>query len=73
MTDHERRELTVKLVELGFWGTVEPGEPAGDSREAKTLHDRVGAKLAEDTFVVSTSASSHSSSRRVLILHVERI
>jgi hypothetical protein len=33
----------------------------------------VGAKLAGDEFVVSTSASSHSSARRVLILHGERI
>jgi len=37
MTDHELREMTVKLVELGFWGTVEPGDPAGDYRDAKTL------------------------------------
>ena len=73
MTDHDRWEITVKLVELGFWGTVEPGDPAGDYRDAKTLHDRVAAKLAGDAFVVSTSASSHSLARRVLILHGERI
>jgi len=73
MDDHELREMTVKLVELGFWGTVEPGDPAGDSREAKTLHDRVGAKPAGDALMVPTSASSHSSSRRVLILRGERI
>ena len=63
----------MKLVELGFWGTVEPGDPAGDSSKAKTLHDRVGAKLAGDALVVSTSAFSHSSARRVVILHGERI
>ena len=73
MTVHERREITAKLVELGFWGTDEPGEPAGDYHDAKTLHDRVGAKLAGDAFVVSTSASSHSSARQVLVLHGERI
>jgi hypothetical protein len=73
MDDHELREMTVKLVELGIWGTVEPGDPAGDTREAKTLHDRVGAKLAGDAVVVSTSAYSHSSARRVVILHGERI
>ena len=73
MTDHERQAITAKLVELGFWGTVEPDDPAGDSREAKTLHDRGGGKLAGDAFVVSTSASGHSSARRVLILHGERI
>ena len=65
--------MTVKLVELGFWRTVEPGDPAGDSREAKKLHDRVGAKLAGDALMVSTSASSHSSARRVVILHGVRI
>jgi len=73
MTVHERREITAKLVELGFWGTDEPGEPAGDYHDAKTLHDRVSAKLAGDAFVVSTSASSHSSARQVLVLHGERI
>ena len=73
MTVHELREITTKLVELGFWGIDEPGEPAGGCHDAKTLHDRVGAKLAGDAFVVSTSASSHSSARRVLILHGERI
>jgi hypothetical protein len=61
------------LVELGFWGTVEPGDPADNYRDAKTLHDRVGAKPPGDAFVVSTSASNHSSARRVLILHSERI
>jgi hypothetical protein len=73
MTDHERREITAKLVELGFWGTVEPGDPADNYRDAKTLHDRVGAKLPGDAFLVSTGASSHSSARRVLNLHGERI
>jgi hypothetical protein len=33
----------------------------------------VGAEPAGDAFVVSTSASSHSSAHRVLILHGERI
>jgi hypothetical protein len=46
---------------------------AGDYRDAITLHDRVAAKLAGDVFVVSTSASSYSSARRVLISHGERI
>ena len=73
MTDHERWEITVKLVEQGFWRTVEPGDPAGDYHDAKTLHDRVAAKLAGDAFVVSTRASSHSSACRVLILQGERI
>jgi hypothetical protein len=73
MTDHERQAITAKLVELGFWGTDEPGDPVGDYHDAKTLHARVGARLAGDVFVVSTFASSHSSARRVLISHGERL
>jgi hypothetical protein len=48
-----------KLVGLGFWETGEPGDPAGAYHDAKTLHDRVGAKLAGNGFLVSTSASNH--------------
>jgi hypothetical protein len=73
MTDHERREISAKLGELGFWGTDEPGDPAGDYHDAKTLHDRVDAKPAGDAFVVSTNASSHLSACRVLILNSELI
>jgi hypothetical protein len=73
MTDHERQAITAKLVELGFWETGEPGDPVDDYHDAKTLHARVGARLAKDAFVVSTCASSHSSARRVLISHGERI
>jgi hypothetical protein len=73
MTDHERQAITAKLVELRFWGTDEPGDPVGDYHDAKTLHARVGARLAGDVFVVSTFASSHSSARRVLISHGERL
>ena len=73
MTDHERQAITGKLVELGFWGTDEPGDPVGDYHDAKTLHARVGARLARDVFVVSTFASGHSSARRVLISHGERL
>jgi hypothetical protein len=73
MTDHERQSITAKLVELGFWGTDEPGDPVGDYHDAKTLHVRVGARLAGDAFVVSTCASGHSSARRVLISHGERL
>jgi hypothetical protein len=73
MTDHERQAITAKLVELGFWGTDELGDPVGDYHDAKTLHARVGERLAGNAFVVSTCASSHSSARRVLISHGKRL
>jgi hypothetical protein len=73
MTDHERQAITAKLFELGFWGTDEPGDPVSDYHDAKTLHARVGARLAGDASVVSTCASSHSSARRVLISQGERL
>jgi hypothetical protein len=73
MTDHERQEITAKLIEQGSWGTDEPGDPVCDYHDAKTLHSRVGARLIGDAFVVSTCASSYSSARRVLISHGERL
>jgi hypothetical protein len=73
MTDHERQAITARLVELGFWETDEPGDPVVDYHDAKTLHARVSARLTVGVLAVSTSASSHSSARRVFILHGERI
>jgi hypothetical protein len=73
--DHcaERRQSKNKgaSVFVALWRLFAP--TAGDYRDAITLYDRVAAKLAGDAFVVSTSASSHSSARRVLISHGERI
>jgi hypothetical protein len=73
MTDHERQAITARLVELGFWETGEPGDPVVDYHDAKTLHARVSARLTVDAFAVSTNLSSHSSARRVLILHGWRV
>src|SRR5215813_10372244 len=73
MTDPERKKITAKLVALGFWGVDEPGDPTGDYHDAKTLHDRAGAKLAGNASLVSTCATSYSSERQVLILHGEYI
>jgi|SRR5262245_21568337 len=73
MTDPERKKIIAKLVALGFWEAEEPGDPTGDYHDAKTLHDRAGAKLAGNASLVSTCATSYSSARQVLILHGEHI
>ena len=73
MTNHERQEITAGLVGLGFWEMDEPGDPTIDYHDAKTLHDRIGTKVAGNVSLISAITTSHSSARQVLILHGEFI
>jgi hypothetical protein len=61
--------MKFKLIELGFWGAEERGDPAADYQDATTLNRRADAKLAKDVFLVSMITTSHSSARQVLIFH----
>ena len=69
MTEQEQRKIKAGLIELGFWGADEPGDPTVDVYDAATLHDRLQAKLADGVFLVSTSAPGHSAVREVRIFH----
>jgi hypothetical protein len=69
MTDQERRDIKARLIELGFWGAEEWGNPTVCLRDATTLHQRVDAQLASDVFLVSAMATKYSSDREVLVFH----
>ena len=73
MTGHEQRSITAKLVELEFWGTAEPGDPAGDYHDANTLRARVGAKLAEDALTVSLPCGTSAFDRGQYTRRVHRL
>ena len=72
MTDLERLEIKAQLIGLGFWGADEPGDPVANHHDASILNQRVDALLAMDVFLVSTTTSSYSSVRQILILHWDR-
>jgi hypothetical protein len=67
MTDQERQEVNARLIELGFWGADEPGDPTRNLHDAGTLNERLQAKLARDVFLVSRIVSDHSLIREVVI------
>jgi hypothetical protein len=73
MTYHERQEITAKLIGLGFWETGEAGDPTIDYHDAKTLHDRMGARIIGNASLISAITRGYSSARQVLILHGELI
>jgi len=54
MTEQEKQEIKTKLIELGFWGADEAGDPAADRRDALTLYNRAAERLAKGTGLYST-------------------
>jgi hypothetical protein len=52
MTEQERQAVKAKLIEFGFRGADEPGDPTTDIHDAGALHDRIQAKLAKDVFLL---------------------
>jgi hypothetical protein len=69
MIDEERQKVKARLIESGFWGADEPGDPTRNLHDAGTLNERLQAKLARDVFLVSRIVSDHSLIREVLIFH----
>lgn len=69
MTEQEQREIKAGLIELGFWGADEPGDPTSNPHDAGTLNNRLQAMLAKNTFLVSRIVSDHSFIREVVIFH----
>jgi hypothetical protein len=64
--ESENQEIKAKLIELGFWGADEPGDPTRNYHDAGTLNDRLQAKLADGVFLVCRIAD-HSLAREVVI------
>ena len=67
MTEAERREVKAKLIELGYWGADEPGDPTTDLYDAGILHERLQAKLAQGVYLISEIAYDYSSAREIVI------
>src|SRR4030095_7794779 len=69
----ERQEMKARLIDLGFWGADEIGDPTTNNHDASTLNMRMDAKLAKDVFLVATPTTSHSLARQVLVFHGNHI
>jgi hypothetical protein len=67
MTEQERQEIKARLIELGFWGADEPGDPTTDHYEAGVLHNRLQAKLATNTYLISDAAPDRLLTREIVI------
>jgi hypothetical protein len=73
MTYQEQQEMKARLIDLGFWGATELGDPTANNHDASTLNLRLEAKLAKDVFLVSTPTTSHSLTRQVMVFHGNHI
>jgi hypothetical protein len=72
MIEQEQYKIKAKLIEFGFWGVDEPGDPTTDKSDAGTLYDRLQAKLAKDVFLVSEIVSDYSLAREVVVFHADQ-
>ena len=68
MTEQERQEIKAKLIELGFWGDTEQGDPVADHRDSQTLQERLWRLLANDVTLASTGFSIDSPAQRVEVV-----
>jgi hypothetical protein len=73
MTEQERQKIKAKLIEFGFWGVSEPGDPTTDIHDAGKLNDRLQTKLAKGVYLISEIASDHSLDREVVIFNGHQI
>jgi hypothetical protein len=55
------------------WGVDEPGDPTTDVYDARTLNDRLQAKLSDGVYLISEIASDHSLILDVVIFHEYQI
>ena len=65
MTESEKQEIKAKLIELGFWGTDEAGDPTVDHRDALTLYNRVAERLSKGSALYSSGLTAISRSRKI--------
>ena len=65
MTEQERQEIKARLIELGFWGADEDGDPTVDRRDAMRLYNRVAERLAKGADLYSTGLTAISKSRKI--------
>jgi len=72
MTEQERQKIKASLIEFGFWGADEPGDPTCDYHDAQKLQDRAEGKLAKYTYLVSTVVPNRPPARCGMVVSSER-
>ena len=73
MNDQEQQEMKAKLIELGFWGTTEYGDPVINYHDSQTLQERLARSLADDVTLASIGFTIPSQARRVEVVKGEFI
>jgi hypothetical protein len=73
MTEQERQKIKARLIEFGFWGSDEPGDPTTDVHDAGTLNDRLQERLTKGAYLISEITFDHSLDREVVIFHGHQI
>lgn len=71
MTDEERQVTLSALIDLGFWGKDEPGDPTGDPLLALIVRERIANRikgLLVITGGVSGGENSHLLPRKVSVI-----
>jgi hypothetical protein len=72
VTEQERQKIKASLIEFGFWGADEPGDPTRDYHDAQKLQDRAEGKLAKYTHLVSTVVPNRRPARCGMVVGSER-
>jgi hypothetical protein len=65
VTESEKQEIKAKLIELGFWGADEAGDPTTDPRAALILSNRVAGQLSKGSGLYSSGITAISRSRKI--------
>jgi hypothetical protein len=65
VTESEKQEIKSKLIELGFWGADEAGDPTVGQRDALTLYNRVAERLSKGSGLYSSGFTAISRSRKI--------
>ena len=69
MTEQERQEMKTRLIELGFWGTTEIGNPITSNKDARTLFGRLEEALASHINLSRTGFTTDSPAGKIQIVH----
>jgi hypothetical protein len=72
VTNEEGQEIKAQLIELGFWGVDELGDPTANIYDAGKLNYRLQAKLAENVFLVSGIPSGRPCGREIVIFDANK-
>jgi hypothetical protein len=72
LTPGERQEIKARLIEFGFWGVDEPGDPTTNIFDVAILKDRLDARLAKNVYLCSSFVAKHASAREIVVSHLDQ-